>query len=327
MLLQNKPIIIVAGPTGTGKTDFAIQLGLLLKEKAIGFKIINFDSLCFYKELNIGTAKPTRQERQGLPHALIGHTSIQSPLNASEFRKQATTIIQELHQNRKFPILVGGSAFYIRALIKGMYQSPTIPEELHQEIQEIYEAKGIAPLRQYLQTNDINSFKNIHENDHYRTMRAVEYHRFTGQLFSKEKEKFDDLDPYDFSIPENPEWHVFTLYLDIPQKKHWEIIQKRAERILNDGLIAEVKELLAQKFTGDEKPLLSIGYKETQDYLDGHLPTKEALKERISISTRQLAKSQRTFFNKIHPKTQFNPLNEKDKALKDVVQKIQKWTW
>ena len=307
---DKKPLLIVTGPTATGKNRFAVKLGIHLQQKNIKSGIVNCDSLCFYRELNIGTAKPTIEERQGLPHALIDNASIEKPINAARFRSEALEVINSLHQKNAVPILVGGSSFYIRALIKGMYQSSSTPKEVKLRVQEIYQSKGATALRSYLQKYDPASLATIHSNDLYRTMRAVEFHMHQGKAWSLEKEKFDRLNPYDFSRPHNENWQVHTFYLDIPKNKHLQIIQKRTEKMIKDGIIDEVKALLKQGFSGQEKPLLSIGHKETQEYLKGKISNTEDLKERINISTRQLAKAQRTFLNKIHPKIKFNPLNE-----------------
>ena len=319
-----KPILIIAGATATGKTQFSVELGKHLKDKSIAFKIINFDSLSFYRELNIGTAKPSIEERQGLPHEMFGHHSITSPLNAADFRREALLYVNELHQRDGLPILVGGSGFYIRALIKGMYPSPNSWKSPCLNSQEIYQREGIAPFLLYLKNHDPQSYATLHPNDHYRLIRAVEYHQSTGTPLSKEKEKWrTEQNPYDFSKGAHPQWKIITLYLNIPKSEHWKIIQKRTEQMLQKGLIKEVENLLQQGFKGEQKALQAIGYKETQDYLKGLLPHRESLRDKINISTRQLAKAQRTFFNKIHPKVSFNPLLERDQILKQVLKEIE----
>jgi tRNA dimethylallyltransferase len=120
-----KPIILITGPTATGKTRTSINLCKFLIKNNIASEVINFDSLIFYRELNIGSAKPSDEELTSVPHHLINTHSIRTPLNASDYSKLAKGIIHKLHQESIVPILVGGSAFYIRALIKGMYESET----------------------------------------------------------------------------------------------------------------------------------------------------------------------------------------------------------
>ena len=174
---------------------------------------------------------------------------------------------------------------------------------------------------------DPASWREIHPNDHYRITRAVEYHRQTGRRISSQKQVFEGLDPYDFSRPRVSQWQVLTMYLDIPRETHWKIIRGRTERMLKNGLLEETRDLLAQGFSSREKPLQSVGYKEVQDYLRGNLAGLENLSERIFLSTRQLAKSQRTFFKKIHPKICFNPLVERDDALQAMIHKMSLWNW
>ena len=311
------PVIVIAGPTAVGKTDAAIQLGLLLARESLGFQIVNFDSLCFYSELSVGTARPSVAQMQGLPHALMGHGSIREPLNAARFCEQALPLIESLHKKRQIPILVGGSAFYLRALVKGMYASANLA---------LREENGVCG-RDYLKIFDPVSWRGIHPNDHYRINRAVEYHRQTGMPISSQKREFEGANPYDFSRPRVSQWQVLTLYLDIPKEAHWKIIRQRTERMLKNGLIEETRDLLARGFTGLEKPLQSVGYKEVQDYLQGRPAGLGPLSERIFLSTRQLAKSQRTFFKKIHPKICFNPLVERDRALGDMAHKMSSWNW
>lgn len=312
-------LIIVSGATATGKTDTAINIAKSLSTPDQKIEVINFDSLVFYKELTIGTAKPTPEEQNGINHHLVGSESIFAPLNASEFVIKAEPIIKDLHNKNIVPVLVGGSAFYIRALIKGMYESTTVSSEIRKKTEEIFEKEGIEYFIKYLKEHDPASAEQLHQNDHYRVIRAVEHHMETGTKISSQKEELDKNLPYDFSHnPLHPDWDVKHIYLEVPKPEHLEIIESRAKKMVNAGLIEEVTELLDGKASGNEKPLLSIGYKETQDYIAGRITEIDGLLERISISTRQLAKSQKTFFKKIVPKSTFNPLTDKEALLAEV---------
>mgnify|MGYP001386056894 CR=1 FL=1 len=128
-----KKVIIISGPTASGKTKVSLKLIQKGKQKNIPFAIVNFDSLLFYNELNIGTAKPTIEELDQFPHHMVNIASITNPLNASDYYKKAIPIIQKLHEDNIIPILVGGSGFYLRSLIKGMYKCPTISNELKEK--------------------------------------------------------------------------------------------------------------------------------------------------------------------------------------------------
>lgn len=309
------PLIIISGPTASGKTSFSIKLAQKLVQSGLEAEVVNFDSILFYDELNIGSAKPSLEERQGIEHHLIGISKISSALNASDYIEMAEKKINELHARQVIPILVGGSAFYLRALIKGMYESTRADEKLQSDIKTLYESEGIAPFLSFLKTHDPQSHAVLHQNDHYRIMRAYEHFKMTGQKISEQKKKMDELKPYDFSVSGHPDWGQVHLYLDLPKEDHWGIIQKRTKQMFDMGLIQEVTDLKKMGYTGQEKPLQSIGYKEAIAYLDNDFNSIEDCMDRVNISTRQLAKAQRTFFNKVGPKTTFNPLKDESRFI------------
>ena len=315
--MKNK-VIIISGPTASGKTKTSIEIGNFLQntlnEKAA---VVNFDSLLFYKEISIGTAKPTLSERSGIDHYMIDIESIKSPMNAAQFIKKGEAIITELLEKGQTVILVGGSAFYLRALLKGMYESSTPSPEIKERLDNLYKEKGILPFIEILKEHDPQSLINLHENDHYRLMRAVEHFEATGTKISEQKKELDDLNPYDFSEIIQP-WDILHIYLDLPKDEHFSIITQRTQNMINDGLLNEILELERQGFSLEEKPLQSIGYKEAIEFKKGLFPTLSECIERISISTRQLAKSQRTFFNKISPKESFNPVSDQVRILERV---------
>lgn len=322
--MNNKPIIIISGPTASGKTGTSIALAKKVQQDLQKPPVIvNFDSLLFYRELNIGTAKPTANEMSDIQHEMIDICSISTPLNASEYRVKALPIINTIHEAGKIPILVGGSGFYLRALVKGMYESCDADPVIRNEVQEQFNNEGIKPFLLELKENDPTSFDRLHENDHYRILRAIEHFRSTGSPFSEQRKVFEDKKPYDLD-KNDLAWSIHNIYLDIPKEQHWDIIEKRTRSMLDEGLINEVQTLRNNGFTGDEKPLNSIGYKEAQLFLKNEIKSEEELIERISISTRQLAKSQRTFFNKIVPSIRYNSLNDLEKITQESIEFLQK---
>ena len=301
-------VIVISGPTACGKTDISIDLA-----RTFGGEIVNFDSLLLYKEITIGTAKPTKIEQGEIPHHMIDVASIKEPLNAADYAKLALPIIKKLHLEKKLVYLVGGSGFYLQALLKGMYESPTTSKEITQKSDALYEEQGINPFLEFLKENDLASFKRYHENDHYRVRRAVEHFWNTGVPFSEERAKKDqeNIEKKEKAQTNIHGWDVLHLHLDLPKDEHLKIIENRTKRMLNTGLIEEVKNLLSLGYTGQEKPLQSIGYKEVLNYLGGVFKDLSECEERIVISTRQLAKSQRTWFNRIPQKVSFHPLLDK----------------
>ena len=308
-----KKIIIISGPTATGKTNASIALALHIQNKLHRqVAIVNFDSLLFYKEITIGSAKPTLEERKNIEHHLIDIASIDSPMNAADFILLAQNKIEELFQENKIVILVGGSGFYLRSLLKGMYEASTPPPQRAEELEQIYQERGIEYFINFLKDNDPDSLKNLHSNDHYRIRRAVTYFQTTGQKISEQKKIYDDLLPYDFS-KNCHNWDVLHFYLDLPKPLHQKIIEDRTKKMFAAGFKKEIEEIKSLGFSLEEKPLASIGYKEIIEWMNGGFNSEEECLERVIISTRQLAKSQRTFFKKVVPKIPINPLIDLEK--------------
>lgn len=311
-------IVIISGPTGMGKTQASLALYDELFKKGVKSRIVNFDSLLFYKDLNIGTAKPTKKEMQSIPHEFIDITTADNPIDASLYRQMAEELINCLLAEGVVPILVGGSAFYLRALIKGMYGNQSLIDEkgeVAQKLKKEVNQMETSDIREALKTFDLNSFNTIHKNDRYRLTRAYLFYKTHHKPISEEKNKFDQENAYDFTKPINPNWRPLHIYLNMPKTDHYPLIQNRAMLMLKSGLISEVEQLLSSGLDKNLKPLQSIGYKEVIDFLETYknAPCAErnidALAEKIFISTRQLAKAQRTFFNKISPKIEYHPLN------------------
>ncbi len=306
-----KKIIIISGPTSTGKTSLSIELAK--KHQA---EIINFDSLLFYKEMDIGTAKPSLEELDSVPHHFVSFRSPNQPLNAYDYMIQAVKKINEIHSNNKLVILVGGSGFYLQAILQGMYDANKSDPEIIKKSNSLYEKNGIDPFIEILKHEDPESYQRYHLNDHYRIRRAVEYFWQTGAKFSEAREKKDHENKNKSNWNSSKyQWDCLHVYLDLPKSEHLEIIHQRTNKMINSGLFQEVEKLLL-KYPEIPKPLKSIGYKESIKYLNNEF-TKDECVERINISTRQLAKAQRTWFNKIEKKS-FNSISEKDEIFKSV---------
>ena len=303
-------ICIISGPTASGKTQTSINLA-----KSLGGEIINFDSLLFYKELNIGTAKPTLEEREGIPHYMIDIESISNPINAADFVAMATPLITKILNKKKLIYLVGGSGFYLQALLYGMFDSPTTPEAIIQKSNTLYQEEGITPFLEILEKSDTESFKRLHSNDHYRIRRAVEHFWTTNIPFSQAKKEMEE--QRKVPLYQKQGWELHHIYLDLPKEEHFKIIQKRTNKMVEEGLIQEVQTLLQNNFTGQEKPLQSIGYKECLRFLQEKDYTQEQMIEDINISTRQLAKAQRTWFKK-WKKNSYHPLSDQNKINDDL---------
>ena len=298
--MKNK-IFILSGATATGKTELSLKIA----DKINGV-IVNFDSLLLYQELNIGTAKPSKNEQKNIPHYMIDVASIKSPMNAASYREMALPKINELLKENKPIILTGGSGFYLQALLNGMYSSPTTPDEILKKSNQLYQDQGITPFVEVLKLHDPKSLRIYHINDHYRIRRATEHWWANNTCFSEIKDQHKN--------QSNP-WNTYHCNIDIPKDQHWEIILNRTQKMTKDGLIDEVLNLLKIGFRGDEKPLQSIGYKEVIEHIKGELTLEECV-ELISISTRQLAKSQRTWFKKVDAH-KYNSLLDFDQIIQE----------
>lgn len=308
-------VIIISGPTASGKTDLAVELA-----RKYGGEVVNFDSLLLYKEINIGTAKPTLEEQSAVPHHMLNVRSITEPMNAADYARQALPLIEKLLADKKLVYLVGGSGFYLQALLKGMYESETTPKEITLKSDELYEKSGIDPFLNILKENDPASLERYHSNDHYRVRRAVEHWWTTGNSLSSARINKDQANE-NLNRPTIHDWDLLHIYLDLPKEEHLRIIENRTDRMLASGLIEEIKALLTSGFSGLEKPLQSIGYKETLDLISGVYKDVAECRERIVISTRQLAKSQRTWFNRDAFKEVFHPIEGRS----EIFQRVEKF--
>ena len=226
-----KPIITISGATGTGKTSSSIQLALNIKKQyQIECEIINFDSIQFFKELDIASAKPTAEDLKLITHHLIGIKTIKEEMNASEFCKQAKSIISKLHKNDKVPILVGGSGFYLRAFVKGMFESTTVSEKTRSLIEKILKEEGSQGIRLRLREIDFESFSKLHHNDNYRNCRALEHWIETGTKFSEKSKMIQD--PYDFSHQEIQEYNFLHFYALLSKNDHFPVLMDRTKSFL-----------------------------------------------------------------------------------------------
>jgi len=310
--MNSRKVIVIKGPTASGKTSLSLEVANKYESE-----IVNFDSLLFYKELNIGVAKPTQDELESCIHHFVSTDSIKTPVNAFSFSQKAVQVINNILDQHKTPILVGGSGFYLQAIIQGMYESASTSKETKIRSDSLYRDSGITPFLKILEEKDLDSFKKYHAHDHYRIRRAVEYYWDNNGPISmaRDQKETDNQDKSNWpSIIHS--WDILDIYLDIPKEDHLKIIDSRTQSMMQNGLIKEVEELLTN-YCPELKPLKSIGYKETINFLQGDNTNKDSLIERINISTRQLAKAQRTWFKK-RSSTAYHPLKDRSQILQKI---------
>lgn len=296
-------VVFILGPTASGKTNLAIKLA-----QKLGGEIINADSIQVYKSLDIGSAKPSKEELALIPHHLIGHLPEGSNYTAGEFRKDVLKTIEERSKAgvKKFYI-VGGSGFYIKALINGLYEIPDVSEEIQEQVKN----ESIEALYEELKKVDPVSAERINANDSYRISRAIEVYRATGTPFSDFKEKFTR-EPFPYKF--------IRIGLRTEKEKLKERVIERTQKMLSQGLIEEVKILLEKGFEGWDA-LESIGYKEVVMFLKGLLPENQ-LQDEIVKNTMGLIKKQMTWFKKDLDMNWFDVFDETDKIIQFVEKEI-----
>ncbi len=282
-----RKLIVVQGPTASGKTDLAIQLALQLNTE-----IISADSRQFYKELTIGTAKPTEEELAKVKHHFIDSFSMHDEITAAEFAKRAESVLNKLLVKNKNAILVGGSGMFVDALTNGLDDIP-VNRTIREELTVSYEEFGLEPLLDELATADPVFFGRVDQNNPMRVIRALEAIRESGckmsdLLLNQERKK--DFDVIRFSI----DWPRDVLYNRINQ---------RVDNMISQGLINEVKELYEFRHLN---ALNTVGYKEIFQFFDGEINQNQAI-DLIKQHTRNYAKRQLTWLRRYTDLNFLNP--------------------
>lgn len=281
---MKKPLVILTGPTAVGKTALSIALA-----KELGGEIISADSMQVYRYMDIGSAKVTADEMQGVPHHLIDVLDPQEPFNVTRFQAMAKKAMEEIDGRGHIPIVAGGTGFYIQALLydidfKENEDSPAIRKELEQLGAE----KGCEYLHSMLCRIDPESAAAIHANNQKRVIRAIEYYRMTGQPISEHnRQERKKVSPYRF----------YYYVLDCDRALLYERIDQRVDQMMEQGLTEEVRRLKEMGCRRGMVSMQGLGYKEILDYLDGQCDLEEAVRV-IKRDTRHFAKRQITWFKR-----------------------------
>lgn len=278
-------VIVICGPTASGKTALSIELA-----KKINGEIVSADSMQIYDEMSIGTAKPDKDEMQGIKHYLVGTISPTKRYSVSEYKKDAICAIEEIISNKKSPIVVGGTGLYVNSLIYGI-DYPEIETDLkyRAELEEMANEKGLEYLYKMAKEIDEEAMKNISVNDKKRIIRVLEIYKETGKTKTElEIESRKNGIPY--------EYKVFAI--NMPREILYDRINKRVDIMIEKGLIEEVKQLYSKYGEQLCTAAQGIGYKEVIDYLNKEI-TKEEMIEKVKMETRRYAKRQLTWFRKI----------------------------
>ena len=281
---MDKPkVIVICGPTASGKTALSIELA-----KKINGEIISSDSMQIYKAMDIGTAKPSKEEMQDIPHHLLDFVEPNQRYSVAEFKKDAEKAIEEILAKGKTPIVVGGTGLYVDSLIYGIeYQDIELDEKYRQELENRVEKEGLAKLYEEAKQIDPQAIEKISSNDKKRILRILEIYKSTGKTKTQQEiESRKNGVKYDYKVFAI-NWERELLY---------ERINKRVDIMIKQGLIQEVEQLL-QKYDEFPTAMQGLGYKEVVEYLQGKT-TYEEMIEKIKMETRRYAKRQITWFKK-----------------------------
>ena len=274
-------LIVVAGPTAVGKTDLAMKLA-----GVIGGEIISADSMQVYRHMDIGTAKPSLQEREQIPHYLIDIVNPDEAFNAARFTESAGNVIQALH-SRSTPILiVGGTGLYIRALLGGLFDGPNADDELRRTYHLQKEKFGPDYLYEMLERIDGKAAQRIDRRDTVRIIRALEVMELTGRSIVEQQEA------HGFA---ESRYKYIKIGLFMDRSTLNERVERRTQAMFEAGLVEEVRQLIAFGYGEDLKPMQSLGYKHVVLYLKGQISLDEAI-ARTTRDTRRYAKRQGTWF-------------------------------
>jgi len=262
-----------------GKTSFAIKLAQHYETK-----IISADSRQCYKELNIGVARPSTEELNLAHHYFIASHSIHEDVNAGVFEKYALQCVDEIFANNKIAVMVGGTGLYVNAFCNGIDEIPVVPLEVRNNIIENYTAKGMTWLQNEVKTQDLEFWQTAEQQNPQRLMRALEVIEATGKSINSFKRNTQVERPF----------NIIKIGLELPREQLISNINLRVDKMVEEGLIAEVESLIPHQ---NLNALQTVGYRELFEYFDGKITKQQAI-EKIKISTRQYAKRQMTWFKK-----------------------------
>ncbi|MBI5915699.1 MAG: tRNA (adenosine(37)-N6)-dimethylallyltransferase MiaA [Bacteroidetes bacterium] len=285
---RQKFLLVIGGATATGKTALAVRLA-----RHFGAEILSADSRQFYREMRIGTAKPTPAELASAPHHFINSLSVRQDYTVGDFERDALQLLDVLFQKTDVALLVGGSGLFVRAVCEGLDEFPDVPETGMRDLENLLETEGIEALQAELKQRDPAYFETVDLNNPHRLLRALSVCRASGMPFSgfRKNEKV--------ARPFTP---IYVL-LDVEREVLYEKINHRVDDMMTNGLLEEVRQLYPQRALN---ALQTVGYQELFDYFDGKCTLEEAV-EKIKQNSRRFAKRQSTWFRKDPHWKQFGP--------------------
>ncbi|MCY4569308.1 MAG: tRNA (adenosine(37)-N6)-dimethylallyltransferase MiaA [Candidatus Poribacteria bacterium] len=276
-------LLCLLGPTAVGKTEIAIQLA-----QRLNAEIVSVDSRQIYRQMDIGTAKPTAEEQRAARHHLIDCVDISEAFSVADYQSLVDVAITDIQNRGKRVLLVGGAGLYFRVIVDGLFEGPGADPSLRKRLETEAAQLGVDALHKQLQTCDPESADRIHPNNLVRVIRALEVYELTGTPMSELQQQWQ---------PEKQRYPFIAFGLTMPRALLYRRIEQRVDVMLANGLIAEVELLLAAGYARDSVALQSFGYRELIAYLDGDCTYLEAISQ-LKQNTRRFAKRQLTWFRK-----------------------------
>jgi tRNA dimethylallyltransferase len=281
MASKKDKVVVIAGPTASGKSGLAVELALLFKGE-----IVNADSMQVYRGMDVGTAKPSVADREAVPHHLLDVVDPDQEFNAAIYRALAIPAIRDILSREKTCFVVGGTGLYIKTLLGGLLQCPPSNPGLRKELRDQAEAHGLDALYRRLEEEDTVSAKKIHAHDKVRILRALEIIELTKRPLSALVQ--------DHGFQDSP-FQALKICLQIDREELYHRINERSLLMVERGLVEETKELLARGYSPDLKPMKSLGYRHAVRYLGGRYDRAEMVRQ-LQLDTRRYAKRQLTWF-------------------------------
>ena len=283
MSQELKPLVVLVGPTGSGKTALSLSLA-----RHFDGEIVSCDSVAVYRDIEIGTAKPTREERSMVPHHMIDVAAPDEEFTAGEYARQARHVLAEISERRRLPIVVGGTGLYLRALLEGLFPGPARSDELRERLRARSQQKGQGYLHRVLARMDKEAAERIHANDEAKILRAIEVCLSAKAPMSEQwKQGRDPLQGY----------RTLKLGLNPPREQLYERINERARAMFERGLVEETRCLLERYGARAVTPLKSLGYRQAAQFIAGELTLDEAIAA-AQQGHRNYAKRQVTWFRR-----------------------------
>ena len=304
------PLIVVAGPTASGKTGLAIDIA-----NYVGGEIVSADSMQIYKYMNIGSAKPTQEERAQAVHHMIDFLEPDAEFSVADYTEMAHKVIADIYERRKIPIMAGGTGLYINSVVNDVtFGEMDTDYELRESLRKTAEEKGSEYLLHMLSEFDEVSAKRLHPNNLRRIIRAIEFYKITGKPISEHQEE---------TKKTQSRYNPLMLCVNWDREELYDRINRRVDMMMDEGLLDEVKRLMDMGYTKDLNSMQGIGYKEVMDYFDGKASLEETV-EIIKQSSRRYAKRQLTWFRRderIHYVSSENPFEEAKLLIDDFLRK------